>query len=411
MFDFLKYNKDDSLIRDGIILFSATMIANVLGYLYHFAAGRLLGPADYGILGAVISLLYFINVPVNVIQTTITKFTAQYKAEGKQEKIHALFKTSLRYMLVAGIVGIIFFFVIHFFLADFLHIPNSSLLLFSPIIIFALLMPVSRGILQGSQSFKSLGINLSLEGLVKVGLGVGLIFLGLGVNGAILGIVASFFFAFLFTYFPLKHYFKKTQETLSFKEIYAYAFPVFLALFLLTAFYSLDIMLVKHFLSEQEAGYYAALSLIGKMIFFGTFAIGNVMFPKVAEMHSLQKENKQLLNKSLALMALGSAAAVGIYFLFPTLIVTILFGKEFLSITPYVGWIGIFMAFFSLSYLLSLYNLSIHRTRFIWILAFFIILEIIAILLYHETIGQIVKNLAGIMTALFLSLYLYTRSK
>src|SRR3989338_8204792 len=114
------YNKEDSLIRDGIILFSATMIANALGYLYHFSAGRLLGPADYGILGAILSLLYLINVPVNVIQTTITKFTSQYKAEGKLEKVNILYLTVLKKMFFVGLFGILFFLAISPFLASFL---------------------------------------------------------------------------------------------------------------------------------------------------------------------------------------------------------------------------------------------------------------------------------------------------
>ena len=35
-----------------------------------------LGPAEYGVLGAILSLLYLLLVPFNVIQTTISKFVA-----------------------------------------------------------------------------------------------------------------------------------------------------------------------------------------------------------------------------------------------------------------------------------------------------------------------------------------------
>src|SRR3989338_4452727 len=405
------YNKEDSLIRDGIILFSATMIANALGYLYHFSAGRLLGPGDYGVLGAILSLLYLINVPVNVIQTTLTKFTAQYKAAHQEEKINTLLRRTLRKMFILGVILVIAFLLLHTFVADFLHIPPSTLLIFSPILLFSLLMPVPRGILQGLQSFKSLGINLTLEGLVKCTVGIGLIFLGFKVYGAIIGVVLSILFAFLFTYKPLKSYLIRTKEIVVSKDVYSYAFPVFIALLILTSYYTLDVLLVKHYFPEAEAGYYAALSLIGKMIFFATFAIGNVMFPKVAEMHALNKDNEHLLNKSLFFMSLGALIAIIGYFTFSNLIVSLLFGKDFLSITPLVGWIGITMAFFSLTYLLSLYNLSINRTKFIYLLALFLILDFLFLFLSHDSLAQIVKILAGLMASLFVLLFAYTKMR
>ena len=88
---FLKYDKNDSLIRDGIILFTATMIANASGYIYHLGMGRILGPADYGALGAILSLLYILLVPFNVIQTTLSKFVAKFKANDQENKIRYLF--------------------------------------------------------------------------------------------------------------------------------------------------------------------------------------------------------------------------------------------------------------------------------------------------------------------------------
>ncbi len=406
----LKYNKNDSLIRDGIILFSATMIANVLGYAYHFAAGRLLGPVQYGILGAVLSLIYIVNVPVNVIQTTIAKFSAKFKAEQHKEKVNVLLRRSVRKLLLTGITATLIFLVLIGFIADFLKIPKEILLLFTPILLFSLLLPITRGILQGLQSFKDLGLNLVSEGFVKMALGIGFVLLGLGVGGAVLGITCSLGIAFLLSYFPLKNFFKKTHETFERNEVYNYALPVFFALLLLTGFYTVDVLLVKHFFQDIDAGYYAALSLIGKMIFFGTFAIGNVMFPKVAEMHSLKKENKQILNKSLILMTLGSFAAVSLYFLFPKIIILLLFGKEYLRIIPLVGWMGVMMAFYSLSYLLSLYNLSIGKLKFIWILFVFFLIEVLALVLFHQNLESIIKILAALMTVLFLILLIYTKA-
>ncbi len=82
----LNYEKDDSLIRDGIILFSATMIANFASYLYHFGMGRFLGPAEYGALGAILFptatvLPVVVLFPVNNTIPPINKTARSTKVE------------------------------------------------------------------------------------------------------------------------------------------------------------------------------------------------------------------------------------------------------------------------------------------------------------------------------------------
>ncbi len=405
---FLKYSKEDSLIRDSITFFSASMILNITAYLFHLYMGRVLGPSSYGILGALLSITYILNVPLTVIQTSVTKFAAQYKAKKEINKINTLLISSIKRLSIFGIIGTIIFFILSPLIGYFLHIKIEYLFILSPIIIFSLLLPLTRGILQGLQRFNSLSLNMILEGLIKLSLGILLVYMGLNIGGAILAIIFSFVIAFFLTFIPLKQFLVIKNMNINTKEIYNYTIPVLIALTSLTFIYTIDIFIVKHFFNEIEAGYYAALSLIGKIIFFGTFAIANVMFPKVAEMHASNKPNKKIMNKSLLLTLTGASIAVIIYFIFPKLIITLLFGKDYLGIYKLVGPFGLVMALFSLVYLLSLYNLSIHKTRFIYILILFNILEVILLFLFHNTLTQVVTILVTLMIALFIILYLYT---
>ncbi len=404
----LSYRKDDSLVRDGITLFTATLIANIAAYFYHFYMGRVLGPQDYGVLGVVLTILYILSVPINVIQMTITKFVAHLKAQGNEQAIHTLFIYGRRKLVIVSMIVFLLFLTLIYPLSSFLHLSGWELFVFSFIIPFALLLPVSRGLLQGLQRFKILGLNMILEGLSKLGLGIFLVFLGWHIYGAIMGIVLSFAIAFFATFKPLKNYQTKTNAPFSKKELYRYATPVFLSLLALTIYYSIDVFLVKHFFSELEAGYYAAAKKKKKMIFFGTFSLGVVMFPKVAEMHSLQKENRQLLTKSLSLMFVGAAVLVLVYFLYPEIIILPLFGRAYLPIKSMIGLFGIAMTFFSFTYLLSLYNLSVQRTGFIKILYIFNILEFIFIYFYHTTVQTVISIVALLMFVLFIILFYYT---
>ena len=50
------------------------------------------------------------------------------------------------------------------------------------------------------------------------------------------------------------------------------------------------LILVKHFFSPHDAGIYAGLSLIGRVIFFFSAPIASVMFPVIVQKYA-RKEN------------------------------------------------------------------------------------------------------------------------
>ena len=404
----LKYSKEDSLIRDSAILFFSTLGLNLAGFFFHFFMGRVLGPAEYGILGAIFSLLYIILVPFNVVQTSITNFVASFKAKNQIDKINILLRRSMKRLFFIGLIVFILFFAFSSIIANFLNIPVKPLRFLSPIIIFALMLPVLRGIMQGMERFKALGINMTIEGIAKIGFGILFVVLGFGVAGAVSALVVSYLVPFVIALFVLIVYLKKKNESFDSKEIYSYAIPVMISLVLFTGLYTIDTLLVKKFFSESEAGLYIALSYIGRIIFFGTQSIALVMFPKSVANFSLNKQNNKLLKKALFLVTLLGGFAVLIYSLFPKLIINILYGKNYLAIANMTGLFGLIMLFLSLSYVLVYYNLSINRKRFVYILGLFLLIEVVTIYLYHSSLMQVVLILLGLSISMFIALIIYT---
>ncbi|MBI5391538.1 oligosaccharide flippase family protein [Candidatus Woesearchaeota archaeon] len=405
----LAYKKEDSLIRDSFILFIATMIANVLGYFYHFYMGRVLGPADYGVLGFFFALLYWVNIPALALQTTITRLVSSSKVNNDHSRLSSLYTASTRPLFKISVAFLFVFLLLIPFGSSFFQIPTSALLFFSPLLLFALVLPFNRGILQGLQSFHQLGTNTILEGVVKLSMGILLVLGGLRVGGAMFAVTLSFFISYLHSYFVVKKHVEKTSSSRPvFFSLLTSAWPILLTLSFLTAFYTVDLFLVKRFFPAVDAGYYAALSLLGRTIFFGTFSITTVMFPKVAAMEALKKANNHILYKSLGFMGIGAFFAVTAFYLFPDLVVSLLFGKAYLSISPYVWQFGLVMALFSFCYLLSFYNLSIQRRKFVWILFLFNLFEIFLILEYHSSLAQVIHNLLMLMAVLFAVLVVYT---
>mgnify|MGYP001565824329 CR=1 FL=1 len=324
-----KYGREDSLIRDSFILFSASSLVNLGAFLFHFIMGRFLGPTNYGMLGTLLAIVYIINVPINVIQTIITKFVSQYHTNKEENNINYLMRRSLRKCAIIGVISLLVVLVISPLIANFLHITAVSIIILSPVILFSVILPIIRGNLQGLQKFKLLGLNLITEIAVKLLLGIILVYLGFKVYGAITAIVLSFLFPILIGLISIRKYIsKKSTKEFNHKQIYAYSYPVLIALTLMSLLITIDVFLVKHLFDEFSAGLYVAASVLGKIIFFGTFAISQVMFPKSVEKFTLNKSTSNVLKKSLLLISVLAVPITACYFLFPKIIIKILFGYE-----------------------------------------------------------------------------------
>ena len=82
---------------------------------------------------------------------------------------------------------------------------------------------------------------------------------------------AAYMTSSMLGYFFLRGHYKKTKKVVDAKPIYKYSRLVFIVLLTLTLFYSLDVMLVKHYFDSLQAGYYAAFAILGRIAFFVKF--------------------------------------------------------------------------------------------------------------------------------------------
>jgi len=405
----LHLKKNKILLKDNIILFLTMFFAYIINYVFHFYVGRTLGPEDYGIFGVLLSLIYIIVMPLMAIQTTLSKYVTELNAKNEKEKLSYLFSRSLKKIGMIGLIISIIFIVVSPILSSFLKINLvSPLVILGASIMFAFLIPVIRGFLQGVQKFKLLGLTFVIESFSKILFGIPLIFIGYGVNGAVAGFALSFLLPLIILFYFIRNIFKGKKEKFKTSEIYRYSFPVLIMLMALTGLYTWDIILIKRFFDPIEAGQYAALSLFGKIIFFATLSISMVMFPKILELNSQNKRPSLLLFKSILITIFFGFSASLVYFLIPEFIVNMLFGEEYLVISPLLWIFGLIMTIFSICYLLSYYNIAFYKVKFLYLLIFFNILEILLLIFFHNSINQVLVILLIIMVLLFLSLIAYT---
>ena len=408
--------KSNKLIKNSSIFFLGSMTMSVGNYLFHLISGRVLGPKDYGVLASLLSLNIILAVPTGVIAMVTVKLTSDIKVNKNYGELRFLIKCLLKSL---SLIGLAVFFILCFlspFIARFLKIPSEKLIILLGAIVFlSFLIPVVQGVLRGLQKFKSLALNMMVMPITKTVLVIILLFLGFRVYGALIAMLASSIAVFALGFKPLLFLFRfRPKNKIRLKKVLLYALPVLISLFCFTLLYNIDIIMVKHFFTETEAGLYSALSKLGQIIFFATGAIVGVMFPMVAEKYRKGEKHNHLLVQSLKIVALISGLGLSIYWLFPKIIMQILFGSAYLSVTPLVGFFGLAMSFLAMNNIFLNYYLSIHKFKFIYILALATVLEVILILFYHNSIKQIVFNVLvsmGLLFGGFCVFYFYQNKK
>lgn len=352
----MKLNK--ALIGGSLILLITFNLFNVINFFFQFAMARMLTPADYGILATLFSFIYLSGIFSESLMTIIAKYSA---TESSKEKIKDLLKFSLRKALkISSLVFIVYIFAaipLSFLLRiPYLLVSSTGLMIFA-----AFLPPITRGVLQGKKLFRVLGTNLVVEAIVKLGLAILLVFIGLKVYGAMFAAIIGFVIAFLLSLLALRDILKLKEKPMKIPKFYSYSYPVFIILFAIMVFFSVDIIIARIVFDATTAGYYAIASMISKVIFLGTQPISKALFPIAAE--KKQAKEHHLLFNAIGIILACIIISLLVIYLFPNLLITIYTGRTIIESQNILIYLGIAMSLLSITNLVLLYKLSIGKTK------------------------------------------------
>jgi O-antigen/teichoic acid export membrane protein len=394
--------KDEFIKQTGLV-FIGMGLFNLFNLLYHLFMLRYLSPVDYGTLNTLIAFLMLIYVPSSIIQVTITRFISSFRAQSQYDRVRELLRQLLSRMLVVSFSIFVLIVLTSRFLSTFLQISSHGLfVLLGIVLLFGLLLPVPWGGLQGLQKFGSLAFNYIVNGGLKFGLGVFFVLLGWGIFGALGAVSISYFVTIILSLFMLRGYILNRKKLLhgerdieggdrfSVSEVYRYFSPVATIVLCFMVLTNLDLILVKHFFTPTEAGYYSIAQIVGKIILFLPFPVVTVMFPKLASSGGGQEEKKlSILRQSLIIAGVLCGGAVVLSLLFPSRVIELMSGKIFVESISLIKFFCLNMTFFSLTWILLNYHLATQRRGFISPLLFLTLAQIGLILLFHKTLTQV----------------------
>jgi O-antigen/teichoic acid export membrane protein len=387
---FMKNNLGGEMLLSSLLLLILMNASNVLNYLFHFIMARMLNPADYGTLAVIASIFYIFSVPTASIQTIVSKYTTKHNIKKDFGRINWMFCKLFKEGLYISSILFVLFILISIFLSSLLKI-HYLLLVTSGLLIFGtFLSPIGLGIFQGMKKFKALGFNLILNSSVKIIAAIILVLLGFNVFGAVWGLIAGIFFSILFI-FPYLREVTLSQKIKDKVSLFSKEnIPTLIAILFITLMYSLDIILAKALFSPKISGAYSVASMIGKMVFFGTASISNVMFPISSEKHFRDKDNKakNIFKVSFIFLAALCLLSVIILTIFPDLIITVLFGSKYLEISNILVYTAISFVFLSLTNNIVLYKIAIEEFNWskVILLGIFLVIQVMGFCIFNKSL-------------------------
>lgn len=405
----LKKAFSHTLFRGSAIMFVGGSAVNAGNYVFHLLMGRLLGPSGYGVLESIISSLYILSIIPMAINLAIVKFVSGAKGRGDDKGISDFYFWTKNKIIIlgAGISLLLLLFLPIW--QKFLQLNDFRLLLFSFLAVpFSLLLLVVRSFFTGVLDFLSYNFSTIAEVLLKIILALIFVFAGWYVFGVVFAMFLTTALTYFFSVRLLK--FKKTEVKADFsqtKELAVYALPAMLAVFSFYSLFSTDIILVKHYFSSFDAGIYASLSILGKIIFFASSSLVAVMFPLISQRHAKGEKYRHLFWLTLFIIAICSLFITLIYYFFPALMIGLLFGSKYLSGTGLLFLFAVFLSLYSLANVAINFFLSVGKTRVVLFSVAAALLQIALITFWHGSLQTVIIDSIIATFLLLLSLLLY----
>ena len=411
--DILSIFKNKKITPEQVFMLSG-LIVNGGNYLYNLVLGRVLGPEKFADAAVLITFLLVISFVAMSFQLVTAKFSFSWS-----EEEYLIF--TKRIFIVAFLVGLTLGGVIVAFsksLQVFLNTTSSDMFVYFGIgVPFYFLMSVNRGVFQGKKQFVFLSITYQAEMISRVLFTFLLLyFLDFDTSTLIaFGIVLSFVFGI----FPLKNLKALLQQKGGLSQIQKKQITTF---FMLTALYEMtqivinnsDILLVKHYFESYEAGLYASLALIGRMVYFIAWMYVMILLPTVVKLKKEGKDTSKVLYKYVGYIGAISFLIVAVCLLFPNYIILLLFGDQYLEVGNLLWKYALATSLFAVSNIFAYYYLSLDRYFPVLFLAILGVAQVLLIVLFHSSLTQVVHVQIIAMFLLLLaqlSYYTYDQKK
>lgn len=389
------------------LFMGSVLLVNGGNYLYNLILGRLLGPAAFADAALLITLLLVLSFLGMTFQLATAKFAVLFSGKDWE----AFQQLMYRYALSCGIlIGTLLFTSSSALMR--LFQTNSAVMFktFAAAIPLYFLMSVNRGAYQGRQDYKKLSITYQTEMWSRLILTLGLLWI-VPLPPAFLvafGIALSFVFGLIPSDFKSMSIHKTivlSQE----KRKQAFQFILLTACYELTQIIinNSDILLVKHYFDAVDAGLYASLALIGRVVYFVAWMFVMLLLPTVVQKQKDGEATVPILFKYVGYIGLLSLTIIVCCAIFPQLIINLMFGEAYTSMAPLLWKYALATSLFAISNIFAYYFLSLDRYVPVVLSGILGLSQVGMIVFFHDSLVMVVYVQIVAMITLLIAQLLY----
>ncbi|MCU0902290.1 MAG: hypothetical protein MUE83_00250 [Tabrizicola sp.] len=374
-----------------VAIFLSANLVNLGNLGFNVLFSRWMGPELFGQLATLLTLFLAVMGVLGALQLAVSQQVA-----GDRDQTGALTAGLARFArngFVASLVALPVLIAASLALNLGPALGLGSALLLPLLLLclpFALPLALARGIATGRLAARGVVLSAQVEMWVRL-IGAALAWqAGLGLPGVIAVIALSVVAGWL----PLRSIFGRPALSVP-----AIATGVVLAALPFAALQAGqvllmdgDVLLAQALLGPQDAGQLAALGLFQRIQFFGCFSLAAVLLPAVVIEVAAGRSPLTAARAVFVLYAGVSVLLVGLASVFPEQVLTALVGPAFLPAAPLLPMISVGAAAFTLSYLLATYLAAIGDRWGIWAIALACPLQLTALALFTDSLGDLVTT-------------------
>lgn len=377
--------------------FIGTGFSAAINYLFYPILGRIMSLESFGEVQVLFSIFLQLGIVLSVFgMVTVNLVTNDSDTKHRNAALAELERFALVLMAIFAI-GVI---VLSPLLGRQLQFQSSGSFI---VLMFAALASVPAGLrgsyLQGIQDFWGYSIAQNIAAFSKLIFSIALVKIGFDTVGPIIALVLAQLAMVIYLnhrarslgyrWLGSKFHF---PDLLVVKKQLPYIFMVTGVTLVTTVLFSSDIIYAKRYFSPQEAGLYAGIATLARIIIFASGSVAGVLLTAI-KLTNPTKQNRQVLMFSLALVASIGGALLAIFSFAPEFIVSTMLGSRYIPAAYLLPHLSLAIFLITIINVISIYFVALRRKTALYILLFGLFFTLNQLWVYHSSLLQIVQGL------------------
>lgn len=328
------------------VVFLATILARILGYIIRAVIARYYGPEGYGYVSTSLALFTLLSTFALLgFSSSLTRQIAYYFNKDRLHQIKSLIFSAYGISTVLAIIAGVTVFLLSEILAvqvfhdhaltPFFRYFAAGLVFFTWIKLSASIFKAFKkmvwytaiqDVLRFAAIFLALMVVIVLQASIET---LGLVYFFAFTTVGILGTIAAYFFTPIRD-FSSEHLLGETRS------LFSFSWPLMLASILHMFLFRIDILMIGYFMDQSNVGIYNAAVPIGELLTLIISSFTPFLLPAMTEQFA-REETDQLQNTfsiSTKWIFLLTIPAFALMVFYPEFFLVVIFGKNFLEAAP-----------------------------------------------------------------------------